>query len=246
MKILLTVSYDGTNYHGWQRQKDKITVAGEIERCLEKIYKEKIKIIGASRTDAGVHALDQKTTFSVHHSNIPPDKLKLVLNRILPLDIRVLKSEEVSQDFHPILHSKSKTYRYTIYNGNFDNPLNRLYSIYVDRPLNFKEMELAANEFVGTYDFVGFCATGSSQKDTIRTIYNVNMYKEKDFIYFEITGNGFLYNMVRTIVGTLIDVGLGKISSKDIKHIINSKNRKLSSKTVQAKGLTLIKVNFLC
>ncbi len=244
MKILLTVSYDGTNYHGWQRQNDKVTVAGELEKYLEKIYKEKIKIIGASRTDAGVHALDQKASFTVKSSNIPVDKLKLVLNRLLPLDIRIIKSEEVSSEFHPILHSQSKTYRYTIFNGDYDNPLHRLYSVYVKNKLDFDAMVKASHEFEGTHDFVGFCATGSSQKNTVRTIYSTKMYRQGDFIYFEITGNGFLYNMVRTIVGTLIDVGSGKTLPEDISNIIKSKNRKLSSKTVQAKGLTLLKVYF--
>lgn len=242
MKVMLSVAYDGTNYFGWQKQKDKTTISGEIENALEKIYGEKITVFGASRTDSGVHSLDQKCIFIVHKSSIPITKLKLVLNHYLPNDIVVTNSKEVLEDFDLLGTVKNKTYSYSIDTGEFENPINSRYAYYCTYDLDIKKMEEACLYFIGTYDFIGFSSTGSVRQNTIRTINDCHIERDKDLVKIVINGNGFLYNMVRIISGTLIDVGIGKVEPTDIMDIIESKDRKRAGKTAIAKGLILEKI----
>lgn len=242
MKVLLSICYDGSNYFGWQRQPELNTVQREIEKALSTIYNKDIYILGASRTDTGVHALDQKAIFTIDQSNVPIEKLYLLLNKILPSDIVIKSSIIVKDTFHPMAHVVKKTYKYTIYNGTFKNPLYRNYSTFVDKPLDSEKMALALKEFEGTYDFVAFCKNAKIKDNTIRTIYETSLYRENDFIYFTITGNGFLHNMVRTIAHTLIDVGTNKIQLCDVKNIILSKDRSKSSRTADGNGLCLHKI----
>lgn len=242
MKILLSISYDGTSYNGWQRQNDFRSVQGEIEKALTKIYDKDIKILGASRTDASVHALDQIAVFTIESSNIPPEKLYILLNKNLPDDITIKKSMVVNDMFHPMAHVLKKTYTFTLDNGEYRNPIHRNHATYVKNHLDDEKMNLAIKEFIGTYDFYGFCKNASKKDNTVRTIYDAFCYREGDFVYFSITGNGFLHNMVRTICGTLIDVGHDKIAISDVKNIILSKNRTKSSKTVNGNGLCLQKI----
>ncbi len=242
MKILLSISYDGTNYSGWQRQTEFSSVQEEIEKAISKVYNKDIKILGASRTDAKVHALDQKATFIIDKTNIPPDKIYILINKNLPDDITIKSSEVVDDDFNPLKDVCKKTYTYTIYNGSFNNPLCRNYATYVKEHLDVEKMEQAAKEFIGTYDFVAFCKHAKDKENTVRTVFETSVYKTDEFIYFTITGNGFLHNMVRTIMGVLLDVGMSKIDVSDVKNIILSKDRNLSSKVISGNGLCLTKI----
>lgn len=242
MKVLLSIAYDGTNYFGWQKQKDRKTVALEIENALEKIFNIKIKVLGASRTDSGVHALDQKCVFEIENSNIPIENLKHVLNRFLPMDIRIINSMLVLQSFDLLANVISKTYSYCIETCTFENPKTRLYAFYYPHSLDTMKMADAAKFFVGTHDFIGFSSIGSPRENTVRIINNLEVKKNGSLIYISINGNGFLYNMVRIISGTLMDVGCGKINPTDMESIILSKERKMAGKTAKAKGLTLEKI----
>ncbi len=242
MKILLSISYDGTNYYGWQRQNDLISVQQTIEKAISKIYNRDIKILGASRTDAKVHALDQKATFIIDSSHIPPDKVYVLINKILPDDIVIKSSRVIDDSFNPLVHVDRKTYRYTLQNGEYLNPLFRNTATYINYQLDIDKMNTAAKEFIGTYDFVAFCKNAKEKENTVRTIYDATVYKENDLIFFTITGSGFLHNMVRTIMGTLIDVGTGKTDVSLVKEIILSKDRTRSSKVISGNGLCLMNI----
>lgn len=244
MNTLITISYDGTNYCGWQIQPGVLTVQGQIEAALLKTYGRKIGVQGASRTDAGVHARAQRALFNLEQEdfNIPLNKIPFALNTRLPSDIRILGAEEVPPTFDPISDAKQKTYEYRIYNGVFHDPLLRLYSEHIYLPLDFSKMKLAADYFLGEHDFASFRAVGGHAKTTVRTIYSIKLFNNNNLITMEIIGNGFLYNMVRIIAGTLVYVGLGKIKPHDIPGIIESKDRTKSGKTLNARGLTLIEV----
>ncbi len=242
MKILLSISYDGTNYFGWQRQTDKISVQETIEKAISKVYNKDIKILGASRTDAKVHALDQKASFIIDESPIPPEKVYILINKNLPDDIVIKSSRIVKDSFNPLVNVEKKTYIYTIQNGNYLNPLFRNTATYIADSLDIEKMNIASKEFIGTYDFVAFCKHAKDKDNTIRTIHDAKVYKNNGLIYFEITGNGFLHNMVRTIMGTLIDVGSGKINNSDVKTIILSKDRTKSSKVINGNGLCLFNI----
>ncbi len=242
MKILLSISYDGTNYNGWQRQTKFSSVQGEVEKAISKVFNKDIKIIGASRTDAKVHALDQKAIFTIDKTSIPPEKIYILINKNLPEDIKVKSSELIYDDFHPLKNVEKKTYTYTIDNGKFQNPLFRNVATYVKDELDVQKMNEASQYFIGTFDFVAFCKHAKEKENTVRTIYDTKVYKNENFIYFTITGNGFLHNMVRTIMGTLIDVGLGKTPIDEVENIILSKNRNLSSKVISGNGLCLSKI----
>ena len=246
MKILLTVSYDGTAYCGWQRQENGVTVQQVLEYALSKLYARQITILGASRTDAGVHALGQRAVFSLCNNDfkIPLDKLPCAVNSALPDDIAVSCAEEASEDFHPIYCAKAKTYEYRIYNSVFMNPLVRNYYFQIRHKLDFDAMRQACESFIGEHDFAGFCSVKSKVKTTIRTIHNLSLSRDGDEIIITINGNGFLYNMVRIVVGTLIAVGEGKINQADIPAIIASKRRKSAGKTAPPHGLSLLSVEY--
>lgn len=242
-RILLTISYDGTNYSGWQKQKNAVTVQGEFDKACSTLFKTDIESIGASRTDAGVHALGQRAVIDVDTS-IPAEKIPLALNPLLPDDIVVTHAEEVGADFNPRFKALKKTYEYSIYNAPFRNPLYRNYSEYVRCELDLDSMRTACEAFVGEHDFRAFCASGNSSKTTVRTIYSLDVEKDGDFIKIRVTGNGFLYNMVRIIAGTLIYVGEGRIAPDDLPEIIASGDRRKAGKTAGPSGLVLVKIMY--
>jgi len=244
MKYLLNVAYKGTNYAGWQRQDNADTIQEEIEKAFYKLYKEPVTVMGASRTDAGVHALGQKCTFSVENNPIPADKLPYAINTHLPPDIAVSYAKSVPQDFHPIFDAKSKTYIYKIYSSEFRNPLIGDISWHIYHKLDLEKMKKAAEFLIGEFDFSAFCATGGSAKTSIRRINFAKVYEENGIIYYEVNGNGFLYNMVRIMTGTLAYVGQGKILADDIPKIIESKNRGNAGITAPPEGLCLKEVYY--
>ncbi len=245
MKILLTVSYDGRNYCGWQRQNNGITVQQTLEeQGLFSVFKREVHTLGASRTDAGVHALGQRVCFELGDNEcmIPLGKLPQVINAALPRDIVVTKAESVHEDFHPIFDAKRKSYEYIILNSYYLNPKLADYCEHVYYPLDFGNMRAAASCFIGEHDFTAFRTTDGSARTTVRTVYSLELKKQDDIISFVITGNGFLYNMVRIIAGTLIDAGRGRISPNEVPGIILSKDRAKAGRTASANGLTLLEV----
>ena len=245
-RILLTIAYDGTRYSGWQKQlsPEVITVEGELEKALRILFRApELTCIGASRTDRGVHALGQRATIDVD-TTIPVEKIPLAIRPLLPDDIVVVKVEEVPMDFHPRYDCVKKTYEYRIWNGKIKNPKERLYSAFVYSSLNVEKMNIAAKKFIGTYDFAAFCAAGSNVSTTVRTIFDCYVKQEGDMIYIYVTGDGFLYNMVRIMAGTLISVGQGKISHEEIIEIILSKDRQRAGQTAEPQALTLQEIYY--
>ena len=244
-RIRLWVSYDGTNYHGWQVQNNGITIESELNKALSDLYKQEIKVIGASRTDAGVHALGNVAVYDTD-SPIPAAKVCYALNARLPEDIRVTKSEEVAEDWHPRKCESRKTYEYRIYLGEILPPVKRLYCHHVYRTLNIDDMRKAAAFLVGEHDFKSFCQENAQVETTVRTIYAIDLIETKDQeLLIHVTGNGFLYNMVRIIVGTLLEVGIGRWQPEKVKEILDQKDRSTAGPTAPAKGLTLLKYEFL-
>ena len=195
-RIKLTVAYDGTNYYGWQKQPDAVTVEEVVNRELTRLLQEPIEVIGASRTDSGVHALGNVAVFDTD-SRIPPEKISYALNARLPKDIVIQDSKEVPPDFHPRRTDCVKTYEYRILNTRFPVPTMRLYAHYVYKPLDVEKMQAAAAFLVGEHDFASFCSAGSQVKETVRTIYRLDLKREGNMVSFQVEGNGFLYNMVR-------------------------------------------------
>ena len=243
-KIKLTIEYDGTNYHGWQIQKNANSVQETIEKAISKLLDEKVALVGCSRTDVGVHAYGQVAHF-LTNSNIPGDKFSYAINNLLPSDIVVKQSEEVTEDFHSRYSSKGKKYRYFIYNAAHASAIMRNRSYHVRPVLNFEEMKRAAKYFVGQHDFAAFQATGGQVRSTVREIYSIDVsIKEDNLIAIEVSGNGFLYNMVRIIAGTLIYVGMGKIKADEIPNIIYSLDRTRAGKTAPAEGLYLMEIYY--
>lgn len=240
-RVLLTVAYDGTEYAGWQRQENAIAVQEVLEEALGRLLGCEVKVAGASRTDAGVHALGQQAAFSASssHMQIPLEKLPQVLNGFLPSDITVSGARVVDDDFNPRFSALHKTYCYQIYNAAVPNPLVRRYSAFVARELDFGLMQEAAGYFVGKHDFKAFCASGSSAKTTVRTVFSCGMERDGGLIKMRICGDAFLYNMVRIIAGTLVYVGIGKISAEDIPSVIRSSERERAGKTMPPEGLCL-------
>ncbi len=243
INIKLTIEYDGSRYYGWQKQPGLITVEGEIEKAIKKITKEEIKIYGSGRTDKGVHARGQIANF-ITNSKIPPNKIKEAVNNVLPKDISIKHSCIVSDDFHSRYHAKGKEYKYLIYNNRIRSSLLWKYTHHIPYALNINLMQKAAKEFIGTYDFASFMAKGSNKKNTVRTIYDLNINKNDKIIQVSVKGNGFLYKMVRTIVGTLLNVGRGYLDCNQIYDIIKSKDRRKAGKTAPAKGLYLEEVYY--
>ena len=239
--ILLKLSYDGTCYHGFQRQKNGITVQEAIENAIFLITGEEVTITGCGRTDAGVHAEVYYANFCLA-SNIPLEKLPLALNSKLSEDIRIINAQEVSADFHARFSAKKKAYVYTVDNAAYANVFLRNYSWFYPKELDVGKMRKAAEHIVGEHDFAAFMAAGSPVKSTVRNVEYIDIRKNGNIIEIEIMANGFLYNMVRIIAGTLVYVGVGKLTPDDIPVIIKSKNRVLAGKTAPAKGLRLKKV----
>ena len=243
-RIRLIVSYDGTNYCGWQIQENAVTVEGTLTDALRKWLKEDIEIIGASRTDSGVHAYGNIAVFDTN-SRIPSEKFAIGLNHYLPDDIRVQKSDEVESDYHPRYRNTEKMYEYTILNTKINLPIYSRYSYHVYHPLDFEVMKEAAALLVGEHDFKSFCSIRTQVEDTVRRIYSITIKKnEDDRIDIRISGNGFLYNMVRIIVGTLVEVGLGKREPRELAAIIESGERQKAGHTAPAAGLYLVEVYY--
>lgn len=242
-RIMLKVAYDGTNYCGWQIQKNGITIEAVINEALSKLLKEDIAVIGASRTDSGVHALENVAVFDTN-TKIPAEKISFALNQYLPEDITIQESKEVLPDFHPRHCDCNKTYEYKILNRTFDMPIYRLYSHFIYYSLDVLEMRRAAEYLVGEHDFASFASSGGQAKTTVRTINSLNIYKNDGMITIRINGNGFLYHMVRIIAGTLIQVGLHTYPAEHMKEILEACNRREAGPTAPAKGLTLIEINY--
>ena len=243
MRILLNIAYVGTNYSGWQSQKNKNTIEDIIEKTYKNKLGEDIKLFASGRTDAGVHAFNQCAHFDTK-LKIHPEKFATILNKVLPNDIRVIKSSLVSNDFHARFDVKKKTYVYKLYMSQEENPFKYERALHIDHFLDVDNMIKASKEFIGTHDFTSFCKAVSNQKDCTRTIYDIIIKKLNNKIHIEITGNGFLHNMVRIIVGTLIDAGSNKLSSNDIREILKNKDRTKASKTVPAYALYLKDVEY--
>lgn len=302
-RVRLTVAYDGTNYHGWQVQPNGETIEGILNRCLSELLGEKIEVTGASRTDSGVHAMGNVAVFDTD-SPIPADKISYALNRRLPEDIRIQKSEEVDGQFHPRHCASRKTYEYRIYCAPFPLPTKRFYSHYTYIPLNIDLMNQAARYLVGTHDFKSFCSTEAQVETTVRQVDCVEVWEEYDRnkgttmegqteenfrpaeekaadssmgihcetaqdrksegrkaedrkndrgmhrepgreIVIRVSGRGFLYNMVRIIAGTLMDVGRGHIPPQKMQEILEARDRQAAGPTAPACGLTLMQIEYL-
>ncbi|MBQ3111129.1 MAG: tRNA pseudouridine(38-40) synthase TruA [Clostridia bacterium] len=241
MNLKLTLKYDGTEYHGWQRQPNGITIQEVLEDTLERVMKKKIVVTGCSRTDAGVHAAMHVSNFSADTS-IPVHKIPLVLNQFLPKDIRAVKCEEVEESFNARYHTVEKTYRYRILNCEHSDPFLGRYVWHYPTKLDVSKMKQAASYMTGERDFTAFMASGSSAKTTVRNLKRVEVEKVGDVITVTATANGFLYNMVRIIVGTLVYVGNGKLSAEEVKKILEEKDRRLGGVTAPPEGLILEEV----
>ncbi len=239
----MVVAYDGTNYCGWQVQPNGITIEEVLNRSLSNLLGEKIEVMGASRTDSGVHSLGNVAVFDTN-TRMPADKIAFALNQRLPEDIVVQGSCEVPSDWHPRYQESTKTYEYRILNRTFRMPTRRLDTYFYHYPLDVEQMSEAASYLVGTHDFASFCAANAQVKSTVRTIYSCTAQKENDIITIRVTGNGFLYNMVRIIAGTLIEVGAGKCRPEEIKDILAAENRDAAGPTAPAQGLTMMGIEY--
>lgn len=238
MRYLLRVAYDGTEYCGWQIQPGLRTVEGTLKSALNKLMGTEVPMIGASRTDAGVHAEGNVAVFDCD-TTIPADKIKYALNNMLPEDVVVVESKQVEDNFHPRHCDCKKTYQYRILNTPLPDPNRRRNTYFYRGSFDIAAMREAAGYIVGTHDFICFMAAGSQVKDTVRTVYSLELERENDVVTMTIQGNGFLYNMVRIIAGTLIMVGRGQIKPQEVKNIIDKRDRREAGPTAPAKGLTL-------
>lgn len=241
--IKLVIEYDGKGFNGWQKQPNKLNIQGEIEKAIGEITGEEIELIASGRTDAGVHSLGQVANFKTN-SKIDIDKFPYAINSKLKKSIVIKSAKEVPERFHSRYSVHSKTYRYTINNSKFGTALYRDMEYHFPIKLDENKMQEAAKYFEGEHDFKAFKASGTSSKSSVRIIYKAVVKRQDDRVIIELTGNGFLYNMVRIIAGTLVDVGIGKIKPEEIKNIIEEKDRKKAGKTLPARGLCLLEVQY--
>ncbi len=241
--IKIEMAYDGTNYHGFQTQKNATTIQETIEKALSEFLKEKITVYGCGRTDAGVHAKNYVFNFRTN-STVPPEKFPLAMKSYLPNDIVFKKGSYADEDFHSRYCVKKKTYVYRIYNSNIQDPFERNYSYFYPQELNLDKMENACKIIEGKHDFKAFMASGGQVKTTVRTIYDLHIEKLENIISIFACADGFLYNMVRIIAGTLIDIGNGKISEKDIENALLKNERTLLGVTVPPQGLFMYNVEY--
>ena len=241
--IKLTIEYYGKEFNGWQKQPNKLSIKGTIEQAIKNITGEDVELNASGRTDAGVHALGQVANFKTN-SEIPIEKFAIAINSKLKKSIVIKKAEEVDERFHSRLNCKRKTYRYIINNSSEGTAIYRYLETHIPQKLDVRKMEQALKYFEGEHDFKAFKASGTSSKSSVRTIYKTQIYKKEDRIIIELTGNGFLYNMVRIIAGTLVDVGLGKIEPQQIENIIKEKKRENAGKTLPPNGLYLVSVEY--
>lgn len=243
-KIKIVIEYDGSNYNGWQTQKGYPSIQSQVIQALKNLTGEKTSVIGASRTDSGVHALGQVAHFVISSGRIPTNRMPDALNAQLPDDIRVVEASDVPDKFHAQFHVRSKTYRYSILNRTSPSAMYRNTTQWVRATLDIEAMRAAAAHLKGEHDFKAFTTAGSPRKTTIREIHGIEIVRDGDFIHFYVSGNGFLYNMVRCIVGTLLLVGQGRVASHDVKTILASRDRKKAGPNAPARGLCLIKVEY--
>lgn len=247
-RVILSVAYDGTSYCGWQVQKNGETIEGVLNRELSRLFGEEITVIGASRTDSGVHALGNVAVFDTE-ARMPADKMAYALNSRLPDDIRIQRSFEVPSDFHPRKTACVKTYEYRILNREFELPSERLDSYFFRRRLDVERMKAACPYFTGEHDFKSFCSIHTQAETTVRTIYSLEVTEQKldsqgRLIRIRVTGNGFLYNMVRILAGTLIQIGLGAYAPEDVAAMLEARDRQAAGPTAPAKGLTLLGMRY--
>ena len=242
-RIKLVVSYDGTAYCGWQLQPNGVTIEEVLNKALSSLLKEDIQVIGASRTDAGVHARGNVAVFDTE-SSIPPERFLYAVNALLPEDIVVVDSCEVAADWHPRHCNTEKTYEYRVLNQKLPDPMRRRDTYFVSFPLDLEKMRKAAGYLEGEHDFKSFCNVHTHVEDTVRTIYRLEVIREENVITFRVRGNGFLYNMVRIISGTLIEIGNGQYPPERVKKILDACDRSVSGPTAPAHGLTLIGIEF--
>ncbi|PFH86931.1 tRNA pseudouridine(38-40) synthase TruA [Bacillus sp. AFS088145] len=240
----LVIQYDGGRYKGWQRLGNgENTIQGKIENVISEMVGREIEIIGSSRTDAGVHAFEQVANFKIKE-NMPEIEIKSYLNRYLPKDISIKEVSMESDRFHSRYNTSAKTYIYKIWNEEYSNPFMRKYSMHVEEKLDLKKMKAAAKYFLGEHDFTAFSNAKSKKKSMVREIYSIDFEKIDGFIQIRISGNGFLYNMVRKVVGTLIEVGAGRLHAENISKIIELKDRAQVSNLADPGGLYLEKIEF--
>lgn len=242
-RIKLTITYDGTAYHGWQIQPNADTVQERVERAVFMLTGERVTVVGSGRTDAGVHALAQTAHFDTD-SNIPTRNFFTGLNNFLPLDVRVLAAEEVSGDFHARFSAKEKTYRYYLYESDVELPMLLNRAVAVKGNLDIEKMKEAAKVFIGKHDFRSFQSTGADTVTSVRTIKRLTVKRERGFVVISVTADGFLYNMVRIITGTLVDAAFGLYSPGDISAVLEAKDRTRAGKTAPPDGLYLAEVEY--
>ena len=242
-RLLITIKYDGSAYHGWQVQSNAVTVQEVFQNAVEKVFGKRLDVKGCSRTDSGVHAnmycLSIDTDMNIENENVV-----LALNTFLPKDIAAVSCKEVDADFHPRYSCKSKEYVYKIYNGKIRNPFLEKYAFHYRYPIDVELLNSEAQAFVGTHDFSGFCSVKSDVEDTVRTVKSISVYREDEMVYIKVEADGFLYNMVRIMVGTLLFINEGKIKNGELSAVIESKNRNKAGKTAQPQGLYLNKINY--
>lgn len=242
-RLLLTIQYDGSAYHGWQVQKNAVSVQQVLQDSIEKVFSKRLDVKGCSRTDSGVHANMYCVSIDTDMA-ISDESVVLALNTYLPIDIAVVSCTQVDDDFHPRYNCKSKQYVYKLYNGKIRNPFLTKYAYHYRYPLDADYLNQQAKAFIGKHDFCGFCSIKSDVEDTVRNVYAFDVWRDGDMVYFKVEADGFLYNMVRIMVGTLLFVNEGKIKKDELSSVIASKDRKRAGKTAPPQGLYLDKVNY--
>lgn len=243
-RIGLTVAYDGSQYCGWQIQDNGRTIQGELNRCLEELLGHPVQTAGASRTDAGVHALGNVAVFDTD-SRIPAEKFSYALNQRLPEDIRIQASREVEPDFHPRFCDSEKTYEYRILNRHFPLPTQRLYSYFYHYPLDVERMREASSYLIGQHDFASFCGSGAQVKTTVRRVTGISVQRKDSTVCIQVSGRGFLYHMVRILAGTLLEIGNGMYPPGHMREVLEARDRSAAGPTAPACGLTLLGIEFL-
>lgn len=241
--IKLTIEYDGTQFGGWQKQPNKLNIQGEIEKAIQTVTGKEVELIGSGRTDAGVHAFAQVANFKID-TDFPLEKMAIAFNSQLKKSIRIKKVEEVDEEFHSRYHCHKKTYGYIIENSEQGTAIYRNMTYHVPQLLDVEAMQKAANYLVGEHDFSSFKSSGTSSKSSVRTIYSAQVLKEQERVVIQLTGNGFLYNMVRIISGTLVEIGKGEKKPEEMKTILEAKDRSLAGKTLPPQGLFLMNVEY--
>jgi len=242
-RIRIVVSYDGTDYVGWQVQLNGVSVQQKLNEALLNVTGETIQVHGSGRTDSGVHARAQVAHFDTD-ARMPADKFAIAMNMRLPRDIRVLFSEEADPSFHSRFSAKNKTYRYTIQTGLHADVFSRGTALHVHTPLDFDAMRLAAKDVLGTHDFAAFMSAGTTMENTVRTVTRSEWSQDGNYLYYDVSANGFLYNMVRILVGTLIEIGSGKLPQDAISRALETKSRNDAGATAPAHGLMLMRVQY--